>query len=74
MYKDWQSDRELCINYLLTCENPTVPVFQFFINSNGKVGMNGDAFAVGDGVKAGAKKFAVVVESVIGTVTVRNSK
>lgn len=51
-----------------------MPVFQFFINSNGKVGMNGDAFAVGDGVKAGAKKFAVVVESVIGTVTVRNSK
>lgn len=51
-----------------------MPVCQFFTNSNGRVGMNGDAFAVGDGVKAGAKKLAVVVESVIGTVTVRIKK
>ena len=36
--------------------------------------MNCDAFAVGDGVQAGAKKLAVVVESVIGTATIERER
>jgi hypothetical protein len=42
--------------------------FQFFTSSKGNVGINGDVTVVGDGVKAGVKKF---VASVIGTVTVK---
>lgn len=55
---------------ILTWLKPTAPVFQFFTSSNGNVGMNGDAFAVaavGDGVNPGAK----MLESVIGTLTIR---
>lgn len=64
-------NRDVGIIFLLTCEKPSALEFQFFKNSNGKVGMNGDAFtAFDDCVKPGAKKLAVVVESVvIGTVT-----
>lgn len=51
-----------------------MPVFQFFTNSNGNVGMKGDDVAVtvvGDCVNPGAN---MLVESVIGTVTKRKKK
>lgn len=44
--------------------------FQFFTNSNGNVGMNGELLVLDDGVKPGAKK----LESVIGTVTAKGKE
>lgn len=51
---------------ILTWLKASAPEFQFFTNSNGKVGMNGELLVLGDGTKPGAKK----LESLIGTVTV----
>lgn len=59
-------------SHILTWLKPRAPVLQFFTNSNGSVGMNGDEFAEAadtDGVNPGAN--ILVGISVIGTATVK---